>query len=38
MRTSEEEANRLRQESAEASRETVEDVERYEITFFEVKS
>jgi heme-degrading monooxygenase HmoA len=38
MRTSEEEANRLRQESAEAASETVEDVERYEITFFEVKS
>jgi heme-degrading monooxygenase HmoA len=38
MRTSEEEANRLRQESAEATSETVEDVERYEITFLEVES
>ena len=36
MRQSEEEANRVRRESAEASRETIEDVERYEVTFYEV--
>jgi len=35
MRASEEEANRLRQESAEAASETVENVERYEVTVFE---
>lgn len=38
MRTSEEEANRLRQESASATSETVEGVERYEVAFFEVDS
>ncbi len=38
MRTSEEEANRLRQESAEATSEMVEDVEHYEIIFLEVES
>ena len=37
MRASEEAANRLRQESAEAARETVENVERYEVTFFETE-
>lgn len=38
MRQSEEEANRVRRESAEAAGETVEDVERYEVTFYEVQS
>ncbi len=38
MRASEQEANRLRQESAEAASETVEGVERYEVAFFEVES
>jgi len=38
MRTSEEEANRLREESAEASEETIAGVERYEVGFFEVES
>ncbi len=36
MRASEEEANRLREESAEASNQTVADVERYEVVLFEV--
>ncbi len=36
LRQSEEEANRVRREAAEASRETIEDVERYEVTFYEV--
>ena len=36
MRASEQEADRLRQESAEAANETVEGVERYEVAFFEV--
>lgn len=35
MHASEEEANRVRREAAEASSETVEDVERYEVTFYE---
>ena len=38
MRASEEEANRLRQESAEAASETVENVERYEVTLLEVET
>ena len=38
MRASEAEANRLRQQSAEAASETVENVERYEITLLEVES
>jgi heme-degrading monooxygenase HmoA len=38
MLASEEEANRLRQESAEAASETVENVERYEVSLFEVES
>ena len=38
MRASEEDANRLRQESAEAASETVENVERYEVTFFETET
>jgi heme-degrading monooxygenase HmoA len=38
MRASEQEADRLRQESAEAASETVEGVERYEVAFFEVDS
>ena len=38
MRASEEDANRLRQESAEAANETVENVERYEVTFFEMET
>ena len=37
MHASEEEANRLRQESTEATSETVEGVERYEVTFFEAE-
>ncbi len=36
LRDSEEEANRLRQESAEASGETVAGVERYEVPILEV--
>ena len=36
MRASEQEADRLREESAEASNQTVADVERYEVTLFEV--
>jgi heme-degrading monooxygenase HmoA len=36
MRASEEEANRLRGESAEAGGETVAGVERYEVTIYEV--
>ncbi len=38
MRASEEEANRLRQQSAEAASETVENVERYEVSLFEVET
>ena len=38
MRASEEEANRVRSESAEASGETIAGVERYEVGFFEVES
>jgi heme-degrading monooxygenase HmoA len=38
MHASEEEANRLRQESTEAASETVEGVERYEVAFLEVDS
>jgi len=38
MRASEEEANRLREESAEAGGETIAGVERYEVDLFEVES
>jgi heme-degrading monooxygenase HmoA len=38
MRASEEAANRLREESAEASDDTIASVERYEVGFFEVES
>jgi heme-degrading monooxygenase HmoA len=38
MRASEEEANRLREESAEAVGERIAGVERYEVGFFEVVS
>jgi heme-degrading monooxygenase HmoA len=38
MRASEEAANRLREESAEAGRGTVASVERYEVGLFEVES
>jgi len=38
MRASEEDANRLREESAEASGGTVAGVERYEVGLFEVES
>jgi heme-degrading monooxygenase HmoA len=38
MRASEEAANRLRDESTEASGETIADVERYEVSLFEVES
>jgi hypothetical protein len=38
MRASEEGANRLREESAEAGRGTVVGVERYEVGLFEVES
>jgi hypothetical protein len=38
MRASEEEADRLREESAEASNQTVADVERYEVSLFEVSN
>ena len=38
MRANEEEANRLREESAEAGGETIGDVERYEVGLFEVES
>jgi heme-degrading monooxygenase HmoA len=38
MRASEEEANRLRSESAEAATATVEDVERYEVAISSVQS
>jgi heme-degrading monooxygenase HmoA len=38
MRASEQEANRLRQESAEAANETIENVERYEVGLFEVET
>ena len=39
MRASEEDANRLRQQSAEAASQTVvENVERYEVTIFEVEA
>jgi hypothetical protein len=37
MRDSEEEANRLRQESAEAAGETIAGVERYEVPILEVR-
>jgi heme-degrading monooxygenase HmoA len=36
MRASEEEADRLREESAEAGGDTIADVERYEVGLFEV--
>jgi heme-degrading monooxygenase HmoA len=38
MRASEEEANRVRSESAEASGEQIAGVERYEVGLFEVES
>jgi len=38
MRASEEEANRLREESAEAGGDTIAGVERYEVGVFEVES
>jgi heme-degrading monooxygenase HmoA len=38
MRASEEEADRLRSESAEAAAATVEDVERYEVAISSVQS
>jgi len=38
MRASEEEANQLRSASAEAGGETVQDVERYEVTLLEMES
>jgi hypothetical protein len=38
MRASEEEADRLREESAEVSNQTVADVERYEVSLFEVSN
>jgi hypothetical protein len=38
MRASEEAANQLRQESAEASRDEIAGVERYEVGLFEVES
>jgi heme-degrading monooxygenase HmoA len=38
MRASEQDANQLRQESAEAASETVENVERYEVSFFETQT
>jgi heme-degrading monooxygenase HmoA len=38
MRASEEGANRLRSESAEASGETIAGVERYEVGLFELES
>jgi hypothetical protein len=38
MRASEEVANRLREESAEAGSDTIAGVERYEVGLFEVES
>ena len=38
MRASEEAADRLREESAEAAGDTIASVERYEVGFFEVES
>ena len=38
MRASEEEANRMRSETAEASGEEITGVERYEVGYFEVES
>src|SRR5215204_3031715 len=38
MRTSEEAAKRLREESAKAGGDTISSVERYEVGFFEVES
>ena len=38
MRTSEEAAKRLREDSAEAGGDTIASVERYEVGFFEVES
>jgi hypothetical protein len=38
MRASEEEADRLREESAEVSNQTVADVKRYEVSLFEVSN
>jgi hypothetical protein len=36
MRASEQEADRLREESAEAANQAIADVERYEVALFEV--
>ena len=38
MRASEEDADRLRQQSVEAASETVESVERYEVSLFETET
>ena len=38
MRASEEAANRMRSETAEASREQIASVERYEVDLFEIES
>ncbi len=38
MRASEEDANRLRQQSVEAASETVESVERHEVSLFEAET
>jgi hypothetical protein len=38
MRASEEEANRMRDESAEAADDTIANVQRYEVAVFEVES
>ena len=38
LRASEEEANRMREESAEAADETIANVKRYELAIFEVES
>jgi len=38
MRASEAEANRLREESAEASSQTITNVERYEVVLFEISN
>jgi hypothetical protein len=38
MRASEEDANRLREESAEAGGQQIAGVERYEVNLFEVES
>ena len=38
MRASEAEANRLREESAEASSQTITNVERYQVVLFEISN